>query len=53
MIQKGLIDYVLLKADIEAMKSDSENCEGKISFELNKHGLVNVKSVEMSETIKY
>lgn len=35
------------------MKPKSEKFEGKISFELNKHGLADVKAVEMIELVKY
>lgn len=35
------------------MKPKEEKYEGKISFELDKHGLVSIKSVEMSETVNY
>ena len=49
IIQKGQVDEQLLVADVEAMKPKEEKYEGKISFELDKHGLVSIKAVEMTE----
>ena len=49
LIQKGLVDEKLLVADVEAMQPKEEKYEGKISFELDKHGLVSIKAVEMIE----
>lgn len=53
LVQKAQRDVGICTLQIPAMKPRSEKFEGKVSIELDRNGLIQIKEISMSEEVKY